>query len=77
MLNDLAALTPPFVVCAAILIAVGAFLRQEMRRNKGAAEDDDAEAEVSAQVSGESDRAIAEATDRVSGDGDVDPPDPK
>ena len=77
MLNDLAALTPPFVVCAVILIAVGTFLRHEMRRNKGAAEDDGAETEVSPQVSGGSDHANAEATDRVSGDGDDDPPDPK
>ena len=37
MLNDLAALTPPLVVCAAFLIAVAAFLRHEMgtRRRQG------------------------------------------
>jgi len=34
MLNDLAALTPPFLVCVAFLVAVGAFLRHEMRRAK-------------------------------------------
>jgi hypothetical protein len=30
MLSDLAALTPPLVVCAALLIAIWAFLRHEM-----------------------------------------------
>jgi hypothetical protein len=30
VLKDLAALTPPLIVCAAFLIAVGAFLRHEM-----------------------------------------------
>lgn len=49
MLSDLAALTPPFVVCAAFLIAVGAFLRHEMRRIKNPAQDE--EADVSARVS--------------------------
>jgi hypothetical protein len=31
MLNDLAALTPPLLVCAVFLFAVAAFLRREMR----------------------------------------------
>jgi len=31
VLSDLAALTPPLLVCAAFLIAVAAFLRHEMR----------------------------------------------
>jgi hypothetical protein len=30
MLKDLSVLTPPLLVCAAFLIAVGAFLRHEM-----------------------------------------------
>lgn len=34
MLSDLAALTPPFLVAAAFLVAVGAFLRHEMRAAK-------------------------------------------
>lgn len=34
VLSDLAALTPPFLVAAAFLIAVGAFLRHEMRAAK-------------------------------------------
>lgn len=34
VLTDLAALTPPFLVAAAFLIAVGAFVRHEMRAAK-------------------------------------------
>ncbi len=34
MLRDLAALTPPLVVCAALLLAVGAFLRHEMGNSR-------------------------------------------
>ncbi len=39
MLSDLAALTPPFLIAAAFLVAVGAFLRHEMRAAKNRAED--------------------------------------
>jgi hypothetical protein len=39
MLSDLAALTPPLLVCAAFLFAVGAFLRKEMRGDDSPAED--------------------------------------
>jgi len=36
VLGDLAVLTPPLVVCAALLIAIGAFLRHEMgTRSRG------------------------------------------
>ena len=44
--KDLAVLTPPLLVCAAFLIAVGAFLRHEMgasRRRR----DQDASADIS------------------------------
>ncbi|HUZ57036.1 MAG TPA: hypothetical protein VMU94_31530 [Streptosporangiaceae bacterium] len=41
MLTDLAALTPPFLVAAAFLIAAGAFLRHEMRRAKNPVSGDD------------------------------------
>lgn len=42
VLSDLAALTPPFLVAAAFLIAVGAFVRHEMRAaKKQPAEQDD------------------------------------
>jgi hypothetical protein len=40
VLSDLAALTPPFLVCAAFLIAVGAFIRHEMRAAKNQPADD-------------------------------------
>ena len=48
MLSDLAALTPPLLVCAAFLIGVIAFLRHEMGRTKNSTED--ASVEVSTQV---------------------------
>jgi len=42
VLSDLAALTPPFLVAAVFLIAVGAFIRHEMRAsNKQAADERD------------------------------------
>ena len=41
MLTDLAALTPPFLVAAAFLVAAGAFLRHEMRRGKNPVPGDD------------------------------------
>jgi hypothetical protein len=43
MLNDLTALTPPFLMCAAFLFGVGAFLRHEMRRAKNSSDEDDSE----------------------------------
>ncbi len=49
MLSDLAALTPPILVCAVFLIGVAAFLRHEMRRTKKSSEDENVE--VSTQVS--------------------------
>jgi hypothetical protein len=46
MLGDLAALTPPLVVCAASLIAIGAFLRHEMGA-RGRSDDDALSADIS------------------------------
>ena len=43
MLTDLAALTPPFLMAAAFLIAAGAFVRHEMRRGKRLAEREEAD----------------------------------
>lgn len=43
MLSDLSALTPPFLVCAAFLTALVAFLRHEMRDGKKHADDQDDE----------------------------------
>jgi hypothetical protein len=39
--SDLAALIPPFLVCAAFLVGVWAFLRREMRGGKNPADDED------------------------------------
>jgi hypothetical protein len=42
VLTDLAALIPPFLVAAAFLVAVGAFIRHEMRApNKQATDERD------------------------------------
>jgi hypothetical protein len=65
MLNDLAALTPPFLVCVAFLIAVWAFLRHEMRRSKNAGEDDDED--VSRQPSANADSQNQPDSDAASG----------
>jgi hypothetical protein len=46
VLNDLTVLTPPLLVCAAFLIAVGVFLRHEMGRSR-ARRDDDASRDIS------------------------------
>ena len=40
MLTDLAALVPPFLVAAAFLVGVGAFIRHEMRAAKKQATDE-------------------------------------
>lgn len=40
---DLAALIPPVVICVAVLIAVGAFLRHEMSARRPGDDDDAAE----------------------------------
>jgi hypothetical protein len=33
-MQDLSALTPPLLMCAAVLVAIGMFLRHEMRRGR-------------------------------------------
>lgn len=74
MLSDLAALIPPFLVCAAFLIAVGAFLRHEMGRAKNPGDDEQADgrsshdyAEVSQAHSGTTDSEnLAVPTDLAS-----------
>jgi hypothetical protein len=49
VLSDLAALTPPAVVCAAFLIGLGIFLRHQLGPKRESAED-----ELSADISGDS-----------------------
>jgi hypothetical protein len=65
VLADLAALTPPLLVCAAFLIAVGAFLRHEMRHIKNP--DDEAEADGSATQREDDEEADGSATQREEG----------
>jgi hypothetical protein len=51
LLKDLTVLTPPLVVCAAFLIAVGAFLRHEMgTRRRGPDEDTSVDISDDAQI---------------------------
>jgi hypothetical protein len=49
MLSDLAALTPPVVVCVAFLIGVGLFLRHQLGPKREPADD-----EYSGDISGDS-----------------------
>ena len=56
MLSDLAALTPPFLIAAAFLVAVGAFLRHEMRAGKNRAEDASDEVEEASRSDDMTDR---------------------
>ena len=49
MLSDLAALTPPVVVCVAFLIGVGLFLRHQLGLKRESADD-----EYSGDISGDS-----------------------
>jgi hypothetical protein len=46
VLGDLAVLTPPLVVCAALLIAIGAFLKHEMGARRPG-DDDGPSADIS------------------------------
>jgi hypothetical protein len=51
-MQDISVLTPPLLMCAAVLVAIGMFLRHEMRRGRtddGQAEHESLEAEVEAQ----------------------------
>src|SRR5215469_6305129 len=72
VLRDLAVLTPPLLVCAAFLIAVGAFLRHEMgasrrRRDRDASGDISRDGTIpdtaSSQASRQSDDEDASGTD--------------
>jgi len=54
VLADLAVLAPPLLVCAAFLIAVGAFLRHEMRRIKNPDSEEEPDGSSSRRESGES-----------------------
>lgn len=54
MFKDLTVLTPPLIVCIAILIGVGAFLRREMAPGRRRNEDEtDADIPAAGDFSGE------------------------
>ncbi len=56
MLSDLAALTPPFLMAAAFLVAVGAFLRHELRGGKNRREDASDEVEEASRADDSAER---------------------
>lgn len=73
--GDVAALTPPFLVCAVFLIAVGAFLKHELGRAKPSDEDEDS-AEVSTKSSAHAESGNLASAGSVSergDDADIDP----
>jgi hypothetical protein len=64
MLQDLAALTPPLVVCAAFLIGVVLFLRRQMgARHQPAQRDDQTDIQDEARNSGSSDQEATRSVD--------------
>jgi hypothetical protein len=70
-MKDLSVLTPPLLMCAAVLFAIGAFLRHEMRRQRPAdrtAEPDDEISPAQPNTVEELDSEL-ERTDRRGGSG--------
>jgi hypothetical protein len=70
-MKDLSVLTPPLLMCAAVLFAIGAFLRHEMSRQR---RDPDAEADddISPDQANTADEldSVPEGTDRRAGSAD-------
>jgi hypothetical protein len=66
VLKDLAVLTPPLIVCVAILIGIGAFLRHEMAPGRRAS-DDETGPDIPAEneISGEADLDTSDQRDRA------------
>ena len=71
MLSDLTVLAPPFLVCAAFLIAVGAFIRYEMRNGGQRGDDDEPEESMplsaDRNLTGDSQNPVGMPGDAVSG----------
>jgi hypothetical protein len=63
LMQDLAALTPPLLVCAVVVIAIVAFLRHEMRRGEAAPPADGDRSPASVTLDGDLDRAGHEGSD--------------
>ncbi|HEY2553152.1 MAG TPA: hypothetical protein VGI64_21510 [Streptosporangiaceae bacterium] len=64
VLKDLAVLTPPLVVCVAILIGVRAFLRHEMAPRRRA-EDDESGPYIDNEISGETEADTSQQRDHA------------
>jgi hypothetical protein len=61
--QDLSALTPPLLMCAAVLFAVGAFLRHEMRKKRpDQGEPSSREAELADAADERGDSGLSEAS---------------
>ena len=69
-MQDISALTPPLLMCAAVLLAIGAFLRHEMNRKRP--EDIDQAQDIPAvpPISGQSQPANNEESTDSSADDD-------
>ncbi len=75
MLSDLAALTPPAVVCAAFLIALVLLLRREMAPKRRTGEESDIEHDISGNSDIIDAKATTSATTADDPDGDSRSPD--
>ena len=70
MLQDISALTPPVLMCAVVLLAIGAFLRHEMSRKRQDDVDEAGDIPAVTPISGQSQLANNEASRRPSADED-------
>jgi hypothetical protein len=66
----LSALTPPLLMCAAVLFAVGAFLRHEMGRKRSAEEEEPEEIPPPAPILPAQAQGERSVTGSAAGDGD-------
>ena len=69
-MQDISALTPPLLMCAAVLLAIGAFLRHEMNRKRPEDMDEARDIPAVPPISGQSQLANNEASPRTSADED-------
>jgi hypothetical protein len=70
VLQDISALTPPVLMCAVVLLAIGAFLRHEMNRKRPEDMDEARDIPAVPPISGQSQLANKEASPRSSADED-------
>jgi hypothetical protein len=72
MLQDISALTPPVLMCAVVLLAIGAFLRHEMNRKRPEDVDESPDIPAEQPISAQSQLANNEASPRSSASEDDD-----